>query len=106
MISRRNFLGVSSLAAVGAATGCQTATSQGEGSGQMEGGDLPPSIAALTSRADEAVPISVAEREARIEKARRLIGYEPQYDLERGFRRYLDWYEQFVGAGLAMEVPA
>jgi Xaa-Pro dipeptidase len=73
MISRRNFLGVSSLAALGAATGCQTATSQGEGSGQGGGGDLPPSIAALTSRANEAVPISVAEREARIEKARRLM---------------------------------
>ena len=72
MISRRNFLGVSSLAAVGAATGCQTATSQGEGSGQG-GGALPPSIAVLTSRATEAIPISVAEREARIEKARRLM---------------------------------
>jgi len=72
MISRRNFLGVSSLAAVGAATGCQSATSQGDASGQG-GGALPPAIAALTSRAHEAIPISVAEREVRIEKARGLM---------------------------------
>jgi Xaa-Pro dipeptidase len=71
MISRRNFLGVSSMAAVGAAAGCQAADGQGGESGA--GGALPPSIAALTSRAGEAVPISVAEREGRIEKARRLM---------------------------------
>jgi Xaa-Pro dipeptidase len=71
MISRRNFLGVSSLAAVGAAAGCQPAN--GRGSGSASGAALPPSIAALSSRADEAVPISVAEREVRIEKARRLM---------------------------------
>jgi Xaa-Pro dipeptidase len=71
MISRRNFLGVSSLAAVGAAAGCQPANGRGSGSGS--GAALPPSIAALSSRADEAVPISVAEREVRIEKARRLM---------------------------------
>ncbi len=73
MINRRDFLGVSSLAAVGAAAGCQPGSSQGEGSGPGEGGALPPSIAALTSRAHEAIPITVGEREARIEKARRLM---------------------------------
>ena len=41
-----------------------------------------------------------------IEKARRLIGYAPQYDLERGFQRYLEWYEQFMGARTGAEVPA
>ncbi len=40
-----------------------------------------------------------------IEKARRLIGYEPQYDLERGFRRYIDWYEHFASAPCGLEVP-
>ena len=73
MINRRDFLGVSSLAAVGAAAGCQPGPSQGEGSGPGEGGALPPSIAALTSRAHEAIPITVGERESRIEKARRLM---------------------------------
>jgi len=73
MINRRDFLGVSSLAAVGAAAGCRPGSSQGAGSGPGEGGALPPSIAALTSRAHEAIPITVGEREARIEKARRLM---------------------------------
>lgn len=30
-----------------------------------------------------------------IDKARRLLGYEPQYPLERGFQQYMEWYEQF-----------
>ncbi|MFO8172841.1 MAG: Xaa-Pro peptidase family protein [Longimicrobiales bacterium] len=68
MISRRHFLGASSLAVAGVATGCQQSD---ESAGDVGGGgDLPPSIAALNSRAGEAVPISVAERENRIEKAR------------------------------------
>lgn len=29
-----------------------------------------------------------------IEKARRLIGYEPQFPLEKGFVRYIEWYRQ------------
>jgi nucleoside-diphosphate-sugar epimerase len=29
-----------------------------------------------------------------IEKAKRLIGYEPQYPLEEGFPRYIAWYKQ------------
>jgi nucleoside-diphosphate-sugar epimerase len=29
-----------------------------------------------------------------IEKARRLIGYEPQYPLEKGFPRYIAWYKK------------
>ncbi len=71
MISRRHFLGVSSLAVAGAATGCQEA-SEGSGTASPDG-ELPPSIAALTSRANEATPISSQEREARIEKARDLM---------------------------------
>lgn len=32
-----------------------------------------------------------------VEKARRLIGYEPQWPLEKGFARYVDWYKAFAG---------
>ncbi len=39
-----------------------------------------------------------------IEKARRLLGYHPQFPLERGYRRYIDWYEQFLGAHAAEEI--
>jgi Xaa-Pro dipeptidase len=74
MITRRDFLGVSSLAVAGTVTGCQ----QGEGGSPnaSSAGTMPPSIAALTSRADEPVPISVEERVLRIEKARRLMRAE------------------------------
>ena len=30
-----------------------------------------------------------------IEKARRLLGYEPQYPVEKGFVRYIEWYKDF-----------
>ena len=29
-----------------------------------------------------------------IEKARSLLGYEPLWPLEKGFRQYLDWYRE------------
>jgi nucleoside-diphosphate-sugar epimerase len=35
-----------------------------------------------------------------VEKARKLIGYEPQFPLEKGFVRYIDWYK-----GLAKRMP-
>jgi Xaa-Pro dipeptidase len=75
MISRRHFLEVSSLAAAGVATSCQVPGDSPEGSaaGVGSGADRPPSIAALTSRAHEAIPISTEERVGRIEKARRLM---------------------------------
>jgi nucleoside-diphosphate-sugar epimerase len=31
-----------------------------------------------------------------IEKARQLLGYEPQHALEEGFVRYIDWYKDFA----------
>lgn len=31
-----------------------------------------------------------------IDKARKLIGYEPQFPLEIGYRRYIDWYRGFL----------
>ncbi len=30
-----------------------------------------------------------------IEKARKLIGYEPEFYLEKGYQRYIDWYKDF-----------
>ena len=74
MITRRHFLGVSSIAAAGVASGCGGPDETGSGSGGTDGtGELPPSIASLASRAHEPVPISADERRARIEKARRLM---------------------------------
>ena len=35
-----------------------------------------------------------------VDKARRLLGYEPQFPLETGFVRYIDWYK-----GLAQRHP-
>jgi nucleoside-diphosphate-sugar epimerase len=32
-----------------------------------------------------------------IEKAKRLIGYNPQFSLERGYREYIQWYKRFSG---------
>jgi len=31
-----------------------------------------------------------------IEKAKRLLGYEPQFPLEKGFRRYIEWYKKLA----------
>lgn len=33
-----------------------------------------------------------------VDKARRLLGYEPRYDLERGIKSYLEWYRTFWGS--------
>ena len=33
-----------------------------------------------------------------IDKARRLLGYRPQYPLERGFPRYVDWYRSLAAS--------
>lgn len=30
-----------------------------------------------------------------IEKARELIGYDPQYSLDKGYQQYIDWYKNF-----------
>jgi nucleoside-diphosphate-sugar epimerase len=29
-----------------------------------------------------------------VDKARRVLGYEPEYPIERGFHSYIDWYEK------------
>jgi len=74
MISRRHFLGVSSLAVAGSVANCRASEGgSGEGEGGSQGRSLPPAIAALTRRDHEAQPISVAEREGRIERAKGLM---------------------------------
>lgn len=72
MTTRRDFLATSSasLAAL-AVTGCAKAESDAGTS--TTSSDLPPAIAALTPMKDGVVPISVDERKARLEKARRLM---------------------------------
>ena len=70
MLSRRRFVQTSSLALTGTACGVAKG-SEGESASSAE--SLPPSIAALTSMKDQASPITVDERRARLEKARRLM---------------------------------
>lgn len=69
MLSRRRFVHASSIALTGTACG----VAKGSDDVGSASGDLPPAIAALTSMKDQATPISVEERRARIEKARRLM---------------------------------
>ncbi|MFN9423284.1 M24 family metallopeptidase [Gemmatimonas sp.] len=72
MTTRRDFLATSSasLAAL-AVTGCDQANAH-VGTTPVAR-DLPPAIAALTPMKDGVVPISVDERKARLDKARRLM---------------------------------
>ena len=74
MTTRRDFLATSSasLAAL-AVTGCAKAEADAQGDSASASSDLPPAIAALTPMKDGVVPISVDERKARLEKARRLM---------------------------------
>jgi Xaa-Pro dipeptidase len=73
MINRRTFLATSSLAAAGAA--CSTGAEEARAASQAAATptDLPPAIAALTPMKEGVTPISVAERRARLDKARRLM---------------------------------
>jgi Xaa-Pro dipeptidase len=69
MLSRRRFVQASSIALTGTACG----VAKGGEAETETPDDLPPSIAALTSMKDQATPISVPERQARLERARRLM---------------------------------
>jgi len=72
MLTRRNLLGVSAAVATGAAAnivlpgGAHAAT-------RRQAPDMPPSIAALASLRDEALPITTEERRGRVDQARRLM---------------------------------
>jgi Xaa-Pro dipeptidase len=65
MTTRRRFLLSSAAAAAAAPSLTHAAQSQPE--------KLPPAIAALTNRSGEAIPITLAEREHRLERARTLM---------------------------------
>ncbi len=65
MFSRRSFLRITSAAAAAKLTPLAKA--------QSRGGNLPPSIVALTSMTGQVRPITNDERKARIEKAQRLM---------------------------------
>ncbi len=73
MINRRDFIGVSTLAVAGGACGVAGSASQARSSSGGDRKALPSAIAALTSMRDQVTPISVEERKARLEKARRLM---------------------------------
>lgn len=67
MSTRRDFVALSASGLVGTAIAAREASAQGGA------GDLPPAIKALKSMLSLAKPITVAERRARIEKARGLM---------------------------------
>ncbi len=31
----------------------------------------------------------------KIDKAKKLLGYDPQYEIEKGYTKYIDWYKGF-----------
>lgn len=74
MTTRRDFLGsmAASTAALGAGAGWSPELPLTPP--VVQAGPVPPAIAALTSMASQMVPITTAERVARIEKARALMG--------------------------------
>jgi Xaa-Pro dipeptidase len=67
MLTRREFLGASSVALLG------DAARPAEAAPQQACEDLPPAIAQLTSLRDQARPITVEERAARLGRARQLM---------------------------------
>jgi Xaa-Pro dipeptidase len=71
MVSRRTFLTTSSLAAAGVA--CAPRGNEASAAQGAAPPDLPPALAALTPMKEGVVAISVDERKARLEKARRLM---------------------------------
>jgi Xaa-Pro dipeptidase len=70
MLTRRSFFWLTGAAAGLSVTGV---SAQRRGGGEAPSGPVPPSIAALTSMRSLAKPITVDERRARLEKARRLM---------------------------------
>ncbi len=72
MVSRRSFLGLTVAAAGLSVTRVSAQRGRSPG-GEVAPGALAPSIAALTSMRDRARPITVDERRARIERARKIM---------------------------------
>ena len=74
MSNRRHFLATATTIGAAVALGASTSSAQDDHAAPSQGAaDLPPAIKALTPMKDGVVPISVAERQGRLEKARRLM---------------------------------
>lgn len=74
MSSRRAFLETSATLGAAIAIGATTSAAQDDHATPQQGSsDLPPAIRALRPMRDGVVPISVTERQARLEKAKRLM---------------------------------
>jgi Xaa-Pro dipeptidase len=73
--SRRQFLGAATTVGAAVALGARPGVAQDDHDhgGAAQDGAMPPAIRALRPMRDGVVPISVGERRARIEKARRLM---------------------------------
>ena len=69
MPTRRNFL----LTSAAAAAAPRSLTLEAQRPARAASGPLPPAIEALTSRIGEGTPISLAEREQRLDRARKLL---------------------------------
>jgi Xaa-Pro dipeptidase len=73
MPTRRDFLTAASTVGVAVAVGARPGGAQDEQAAQVQGGELPPAIRALRPMKDGVTPITVAERQGRLEKARRIM---------------------------------
>ena len=74
MLDRRTFIASSATIGAAVALGAATSAAQDDHEGPPQGAsDLPPAIRALRPMRDGVVPISVAERQGRLEKAKRLM---------------------------------
>jgi len=74
MSSRRHFLTASSAALTGAALGLHPSSSHAATTAAVDDAALPDAIRALTPMTAGVTPITLGERRARIEKAKRLMG--------------------------------
>ena len=74
MTDRRRFLSSTAVLGAAVALGARPGSAQDDHDAPAQGtNDLPPAIKALKPMKDGVVPISVAERQGRLEKARRLM---------------------------------
>ena len=73
MPNRREFLSAASTVGAAVALGARSGVAQDEERARARGDEMPPAIRALKPMKEGVVPISVVERQARLEKARRLM---------------------------------
>jgi len=73
MTNRREFLTATATVGAAVAIGARPGEAQDADAPRQQGGDMPPAIRALRPMKDGVTPISVAERQGRLEKARRLM---------------------------------